>query len=91
MIQPILINQKYFDNTILDYLIGIGIFVSSLILVRIFKIVILKRLKVWAESTKIVTSNFSREIKMAHPTQTVLMSGNVVIDTGKDKNLIGEK
>ncbi|MCF6154362.1 MAG: mechanosensitive ion channel family protein [Candidatus Brocadia sp.] len=64
MIQPILnqiqliLNQKYFDNTILDYLISIGIFVSSLILVRIFKIVILKRFKVWAESTKIVTSNF---------------------------------
>ena len=27
----------------------------------------------------------AREIEMAHPTQTILMSGNVVVDTGTDK------
>lgn len=54
----LVLNQKYFDNIILDYLISIGIFALSLVLIRIFKIVILKRLKIWAEGTKIFTSNF---------------------------------
>ncbi len=54
----LILNQKYFSNTVLDYLISVSIFALSLVLIRIFKIVILKRLKVWAESTKIFTSNF---------------------------------
>lgn len=46
------LQQSYFGNTILNYIIAIGIFILGIIMIRIFKVVILKRLKRWAEATK---------------------------------------
>lgn len=45
------LQQSYFGNTILNYIIALGILVTGIIVIRIFKIVVLKRLKKWAEST----------------------------------------
>lgn len=45
------LQQSYFGNTILNYIIALGIFILGIIIVKIFKIVILRRLKKWAKST----------------------------------------
>jgi len=52
MFQDIL-QQTFFHNRILDYLICLFAFVSGIIIVRIFKGIIIKRLKVWAKKTTI--------------------------------------
>lgn len=51
MIRNIL-NRVYFENTVLDYFIALGIFIIALIAVKIFSIIILKRLKIWSERTE---------------------------------------
>lgn len=51
MIDSIL-HRVYFENSVLDYLIALGIFFIALIAVKIFAIIILKRLKIWSEKTK---------------------------------------
>jgi len=43
--------QTFFHNRILDYLICLSIFLIGIIIIRIFKSLLLKRLKAWAEET----------------------------------------
>ncbi len=46
------LQQTYFGNTILNYIIALGIFIVGIIAVKIFKSIVLKRLKTWSESTE---------------------------------------
>jgi small-conductance mechanosensitive channel len=52
------LNQIYFGNTILEYITAIGIFVLVIIVVKIFRIVVLKRLKKWAAKTQTTIDDF---------------------------------
>jgi small-conductance mechanosensitive channel len=52
------LNQIYFGNTILKYITAIGIFVLIIILVKIFRLIVLKKLKKWAEKTKTTIDDF---------------------------------
>ena len=52
------LNQIYFGNTILKYIEAIGIFIHVLILVKIFQLIVLRRLKKWAEKTKTTIDDF---------------------------------
>ena len=52
------LNQIYFGNTILKYIWAIGIFVLVIIVVKIFRTIILSRLKKWAEKTKTTLDDF---------------------------------
>lgn len=52
------LNQIYFGNTILKYIEAIGIFILVLILVKIFQLIVLRRLKKWAEKTKTTIDDF---------------------------------
>jgi small-conductance mechanosensitive channel len=52
------LNQIYFGNTILKYITAIGIFVLVIIVVKIFRIVVLKRLKKWAAKTQTTIDDF---------------------------------
>ena len=46
-----LLNTVFWNNTILEYLIALGVFVLSLIVLKIFKIVIISKLKKLAKKT----------------------------------------
>jgi small-conductance mechanosensitive channel len=46
------LNQTWLGNTIQDYLIVLGVFISAVIVITIFKVVILSRLRKWAGSTE---------------------------------------
>jgi len=46
------LNQKYFGNTIEAYLIALGILIGGIILIKIFKTIVLYRLKKWADKTE---------------------------------------
>ncbi len=46
------LDRTYFNNTVQDYLIALGIVLLSILFIRIFRSVILKKLKVWAASTE---------------------------------------
>jgi len=52
------LSQTYFGNTIEAYLIAIGILVGGIILVKIFKTIILFRLKKWSEKTETELDDF---------------------------------
>jgi len=52
------LNQTYFGNTVYAYLTAAGIFVVSVIVVLVFKIIILRRLKRWSESTHTTIDDF---------------------------------
>jgi len=45
------IHHTFWGNTVQDYLIALGIFVGTLVLLRIFQRVLLHRLSVWTERT----------------------------------------
>ncbi len=45
-------NQSFLGNTVEKYLIALGIFLTALIIITIFKKIILSRLKKWSEKTK---------------------------------------
>ncbi|MEJ2194063.1 MAG: mechanosensitive ion channel family protein [Ignavibacteriaceae bacterium] len=47
-----ILNQIFFGNTVLAYAKALGIFVLCIVVVKIFRAIILKRLKKWAERTK---------------------------------------
>lgn len=53
-----MIYQTFFGNRILDYLIFLGAFLAGLLVIRIFKNVILKRLKVWSRKTETTLDDF---------------------------------
>jgi len=46
------LNQTYFGNTIEAYLIALGVLIGGIILIKIFKKIILFRLKKWADKTE---------------------------------------
>ncbi|HHS49298.1 MAG TPA: mechanosensitive ion channel family protein, partial [Desulfurella acetivorans] len=50
MFQDIL-QQTFLHNRILDYIICLFAFVSGIVIIRIFKGIIIKRLKVWVKKT----------------------------------------
>jgi small-conductance mechanosensitive channel len=52
------LNQTYFGNTIEAYLIALGILIGSIILIKIFKSIVLHRLKKWAEKTETTLDDF---------------------------------
>lgn len=52
------LEQIYFNNRVLDYLIFLAIFISGTILLQLFKIIILFRLKQWAKTTTTTLDNF---------------------------------
>jgi len=52
------LNQTYFGNTITAYVIALGIFVCGIILLKIFKSIVLHRLKKWAEKTETTLDDF---------------------------------
>jgi len=52
------LDQIYLGNTIQKYLIAIGIFVLGIILVKIFRKVVLNKLKKWAEKTDTTLDDF---------------------------------
>lgn len=47
-----LLGQTYFNNTVADYLIALGIIVIGLIILQIFRRMVLKALKRWSERTE---------------------------------------
>jgi small-conductance mechanosensitive channel len=52
------LKQVYFGNTVLAYLIALGIFVIGVLFVQIFRTIVLRRLKKWAERTKTTLDDF---------------------------------
>ncbi|MBI4243730.1 MAG: mechanosensitive ion channel family protein [Planctomycetes bacterium] len=57
MFQNIL-QQAFFHNRILDYLICLSTFIIGIIIIRIFKIIVLYRLKVWSKKTATTIDDF---------------------------------
>jgi len=53
-----LFNQIYFGNTVVSYLTALGIFIIGILLIKVFKSVVLKRLKKWAEQTETTLDDF---------------------------------
>ncbi|HSD62933.1 MAG TPA: mechanosensitive ion channel family protein [Ignavibacteriaceae bacterium] len=53
-----ILEQSYFGNTILNYIIAFGIFILGIIVIQIFKTIILKRLKKWSEATETTIDDF---------------------------------
>ena len=51
-------DQTLWGNTVERYLIAVGIFVGGIILIKIFKTIILHRLKKWAEKTETTLDDF---------------------------------
>jgi len=49
---------KFLNNRVLDYLICASIFLLAVIMIKIFKLVILKRLKKWAEKSATTLDDF---------------------------------
>lgn len=52
------LNQTYFGNTILKYITAIGIFILIIFAVKIFRLIVLKKLKKWAEKTQTTIDDF---------------------------------
>jgi small-conductance mechanosensitive channel len=52
------LSQTYFGNTVLNYIIALGIFIVGIIVIKIFKTIVLNRLKKWSESTETQIDDF---------------------------------
>ncbi len=52
------LHTVYFQNTVLQYLIAVGLFILLIAAIRIFKYVLLRRLKKWALQTKTTFDDF---------------------------------
>jgi len=52
------LNQKFYGNTIYDYLVVIGIFLLGIILITIFRKIVLIKLKKWSERSKTTLDDF---------------------------------
>jgi small-conductance mechanosensitive channel len=52
------IQQTFLQNSILDYFIFLSILILSITIIKIFNIIILKRLKKWAEKTAVTIDDF---------------------------------
>ena len=53
-----ILQQTYYNNRVLDYLICLAAFIVGIVIVQIFKTVLLRRLKVWAEKTSTTVDDF---------------------------------
>lgn len=53
-----ILSKVYYNNTVQDYLIALGIIVGGILILRIFKKVILSRLKKWSDQTETKLDNF---------------------------------
>jgi len=53
-----LFNQTYYGNTIAAYFAALGIFIIDILLINIFKRIVLKRLRKWAEKTDTTLDDF---------------------------------
>ena len=51
MIDQIL-QKVILNNQVLDYIVAISIFILAIIIIRVFRMVVLGRLKQWAKKTK---------------------------------------
>jgi small-conductance mechanosensitive channel len=54
-----ILSRVYYNNTVQDYLIAIGVIIIGILLLKLFKRIILIRLKKWAESTETKMDNFA--------------------------------
>jgi small-conductance mechanosensitive channel len=54
-----ILSRVYFDNTIQEYLVALGIIVGGLLLLQLFRKIILTRVKKWAETTESTIDNFA--------------------------------
>jgi small-conductance mechanosensitive channel len=52
------LNREYMDNTMLDYLIALGIILIGSLIVTLIKKIVLARLKIWAEKTETKADDF---------------------------------
>lgn len=52
------LSREYFKNTVLDYLIALGIIITGLIVVRILRTTVIRRLHRWADNTETKADNF---------------------------------
>lgn len=52
------LKQVYFDNTILAYVLALAGFVIGVVIIKVFKLIVLKRLKKWAEKTETTLDDF---------------------------------
>ena len=52
------LNQTFWGNTVERYLIAVGILIAGIILIKIFKSIVLYRLKKWAEKTETTLDDF---------------------------------
>ena len=52
------LNQSFFGNSVTLYLTAIGTFILCFIIIKIFKKILISRLKVWAEKTKTTLDDF---------------------------------
>lgn len=57
MLQDIL-QQTYYNNRVLDYLICLAAIIVGVLIVQIFKTLLLRRLKIWAEKTSTTVDDF---------------------------------
>lgn len=53
-----ILNRVYYNNTVQAYLISIAVIVGGILLLKLFKKIILNRLKEWAEGTETKLDNF---------------------------------
>lgn len=54
-----ILTRVYYNNTVQDYLVAIGVIVLGVLLLKIFKRFILIRLKKWADNTNTTVDNFA--------------------------------
>ncbi len=52
------LQQTFFQNRILDYLVSAGLFLLGVLIVTVFKRIVLRRLKSWAEKTATTLDDF---------------------------------
>ena len=61
-----ILNQSFYSNTVYDYIVAVGIFIVGIIILKIFKRIILSRLKKWSEKTVTTIDDFLvKEIEKA--------------------------
>jgi len=52
------LNQSFYGNTVYNYAVALGIFILGIIILKIFKKIILSRLKKWSEKTATTVDDF---------------------------------
>jgi len=52
------LKQVYFNNTVLAYVLALAGFVMGIVIIKVFKLIVLKRLKKWAEKTETTLDDF---------------------------------